>query len=43
MGIVRRAWQDVDTVLGYFGKGVKAVEKYERYVEEGISRGKRPE
>jgi len=29
--------------LEYFGKGDKAVEKYERYVEEGIRRGKRPE
>jgi hypothetical protein len=43
MGRVKREWQDIDTVLGYFGKGRKAVEKYERYVEEGISRGKRPE
>jgi hypothetical protein len=43
MGRVKREWQDVDTVLGYFGKGHKAVEKYERYVEEGISFGKRPE
>jgi hypothetical protein len=43
MGIVKREWQDVDTVLGYFGKGNKAVEKYEQYVEEGISLGKRPE
>ena len=43
MGRVKRDWQDVDTVLGYFGKGHKAVEKYEQYVEEGISLGKRPE
>ena len=43
MGRVKRDWQDIDTVLGYFGKGHKAIEKYERYVEEGISRGKRPE
>jgi hypothetical protein len=43
MGRVKREWQDVDTVLGYFGRGHKAVEKYERYVEEGISLGKRPE
>jgi hypothetical protein len=42
MGRVRRDWQDIDTVLGYFGKGHKAVEKYEQYVEEGISLGKRP-
>jgi putative transposase len=43
MGRVRRDWQDIDTVLGYFGKGRKAVEKYEQYVSEGISLGKRPE
>jgi len=43
MGRVKREWQDIETVLGYFGKGRKAVEKYERYVKEGISRGKRPE
>ena len=43
MGRVKRDWQDIDTVVGYFGKGHKAIEKYERYVEEGISRGKRPE
>ncbi|MBM4349148.1 MAG: transposase [Deltaproteobacteria bacterium] len=43
VGRVKRGWQEVDTVLEYFGKGDKAVEKYERYVEEGIRRGKRPE
>ena len=43
MGRVKRDWQDIETVLGYFGKGRKAVEKYEQYVEQGISLGKRPE
>jgi putative transposase len=43
LGRVRRDWQDITTVLGYFGKGKRAVEKYEQYVREGISRGKRPE
>ena len=42
-GRVKRDWQDIDTVLGYFGKGKRAVEKYEQYVEKGISLGKRPE
>jgi putative transposase len=42
MGRVKRDWQDIDTVLGYFGKGHKAVKRYEQYVEEGISLGKRP-
>jgi len=43
LGRVKREWQDIDTVLGYFGKGRKAVEKYEQYVAEGVSLGKRPE
>jgi len=43
LGRVRRDWQDIGTVLGYFGKGKRAVEKYEQYVREGISLGKRPE
>jgi REP element-mobilizing transposase RayT len=43
MGRVKRDWQDIATVLGYFGKGHKAVEKYEQYVREGITLGKRPE
>jgi putative transposase len=43
LGRVRRDWQDIGTVLGYFGKGKRAIEKYEQYVREGISRGKRPE
>lgn len=43
MGRVRREWQDIGTILGYFGKGHKAIEKYEQYVKEGISDGRRPE
>src|SRR4030067_2858839 len=43
LGRVKRDWQDIGTVLGYFGKGHKAVEKYEEYVEEGVPLGKRPE
>ncbi len=43
MGRVKREWQDIDTVLTYFGKGRKAVEKYEQYVREGVAKGKRPE
>ena len=43
LGRVRRDWQDINTVLGYFGKGKRAVEKYEQYVREGITRGERPE
>jgi putative transposase len=43
MGRFRRDWQDTGTILAYFGKGRKAIEKYEQYVREGISEGKRPE
>ncbi|MFC1824666.1 transposase [Thermodesulfobacteriota bacterium] len=44
VGIVKREWQDRDTVLAYFGKYRKrAIEKYERFVEEGIPHGNRPE
>ena len=43
MGRVKRDWQEIDTVIAYFGKGRRAVEKYEQYVREGISQGKRPE
>jgi hypothetical protein len=40
---VERKWQDIDTVLGYFGRGRRAVEKYEQFVREGVSQGRRPE
>ena len=40
---VKRDWQDVDTVLAYFGKGREALNKYEAFVREGISQGRRPE
>ena len=44
LGRVKREWQDVDTVLAYFGKRRKeAIRKYERYVAEGVGMGKRPE
>jgi len=43
MGRVKRDWQDIETVIAYFGKGRQAVEKYEQYVEEGVFHGKRPE
>src|SRR4030067_1093181 len=43
MGRVKRDWQDIETVLSYVGKRRKAVEKYEQYVQEGVSLGKRSE
>jgi len=44
VGRVKREWQDTDTVLVYFGKNPRrAIERYESFVEQGISRGRRPE
>lgn len=44
LGRVKREWQDVDTLLAYFGKRRKeARRRYERYVAEGVGMGKRPE
>ena len=43
MGRVKRDWQDIGTVLSYFGRGREAVQKYEQFVKEGISLGRRPE
>ena len=43
MGRVERKWQDIDTVLGYFGRGREAFKKYEQFVREGLSQGRRPE
>lgn len=43
MGSVERDWQDIDTVLAYFGKGRDAVKKYEQFVTEGVSQGRRPD
>jgi len=44
MGKVEREWQDVDTVLGYFGRRKSvAIGKYEDFIREGVSWGRRPE
>jgi putative transposase len=44
IGKVERAWQDTDTVLSYFGtKRKDAMVRYESFVRDGISRGRRPE
>jgi REP element-mobilizing transposase RayT len=44
IGMVKREWQDTDTVLAYFGKRRKrAIEKYEDFVQQGIDAGSRPE
>jgi putative transposase len=44
LGHVKRDWQEVDTVLSYFGKRRKnAIERYEAFVEEGVKIGGRPE
>jgi len=44
VGKQKRGWQDVGAVLGYFGRGrKKAIVAYEKYVREGIEKGRRPE
>jgi putative transposase len=44
LGRAKRKWQDVDTILSYFGKKrKKARKKYERYMGEGTKMGNRPD
>jgi len=44
MNNIKRKWQDVKYVLGYFNKSLsKARKEYVRFVEEGIEKGRRPE
>ena len=44
MGKAKREWQDTDYVLGYFGKSkAKARKKYESFVKEGVTQGRRNE
>jgi putative transposase len=44
MGRIKRAWQDMDTILAYFGRGRRAaIEAYERFVQLGVAHGRRPE
>jgi REP-associated tyrosine transposase len=44
MGRQKRGWQDVGTVLGYYGRRKRrAIAAYEDYVREGIEKGRRPE
>ena len=44
MGRKKREWQEIDYVLGYFGKRIgEARKKYRSYVEKGVTLGRRPE
>jgi len=44
MGEIKREWQDIEYVLGYFGKRISTSrKKYRIYLEKGISKGRRPE
>ena len=44
MGKKKRQWQDIEYVLGFFGKRIgKARKEYRSYVEKGIPMGRRPE
>ena len=42
VGTINRPWQDRETILAYFGKKRRpAIEKYEKFVEDGIKAGNR--
>ena len=44
LGKHKREWQDVEYILGFFGKRVsEARKRYVSYVKEGIALGRRPE
>ena len=44
MGKKKRQWQDIEYVLGFFGKRIgEARKEYRLYVEKGIPMGRRPE
>ena len=44
MGRKKRPWQDVEYVLGYFGKTVREARKaYGKYIEQGVEQGRRKE
>ncbi|MFC1494213.1 transposase [Thermodesulfobacteriota bacterium] len=44
MGKSKMAWQDINYVLSYFGKNMKnAREKYESFVQDGLSQGRKNE
>ena len=44
MGKQKRGWQDVGSVLGFFGwRKKRAIAAYENYVREGIEKGRKPE
>jgi hypothetical protein len=44
VGTVKRKWQDTGEILRYFGKGKRrAVKRYIAFLEEGVSKGKRPD
>jgi len=44
MGRIQRHWQDTHEVLAYFGGREKeAVKRYEKFLREGVTRGKRPD
>ena len=44
MGKVKSDWQDVETVLSYFGRRRKeATVKYEEFIRKGIGEGRRPD
>ena len=44
MGKIKHEWQDMDTILSYFGKRKKpAIKRYEKFIADGIEQGRRPD
>ncbi len=43
MGKVNRQWQDTDYVLSIFGQDRYRRRNYQRYVQKGVTLGRRPE
>lgn len=43
LGRRNRLWQDIDYILGFFGKGNLGPKKYLQFIKEGRDQGRRPE
>ncbi len=44
MGVIKRDWQDTETILSFFGRQRRnAVKSYSQYVSEGVREGRRPD
>ena len=43
VGKKKKAWQDTEYILSFFGNGPKGIKKYLEFIQEGIPLGRRPE